>query len=110
MSFEGSYAYVCPSGHFWSRDISYLIDDELCPICSLPPEHDAVVDETNGLPYYLSFYIEYVDFDRQCVACGTLLPQTKYIFHKLPYLWECKDGNYILGEGNIPERYDDELE
>ena len=108
MSYEGSYVFVCPMGHYWTRDV-YSRDVESCPVCSMPPEHEGLVDETNGLPYYLSFYVEHVEIVKPCTACGTPLTKHKYIFHKLPYTWECKYGEYVLDEGNIPEPCGDEF-
>ena len=43
MSYEGSYVFVCRLWHLCTREV-YSGDVQSGPVCSMPPEHEGLVD------------------------------------------------------------------
>lgn len=101
MSWEGYEVVICQNGHLTHEDGYFGATEEWkCPICNAPKKDVGVVDETNGLPYYLNFKVKILTPGeyRVCEHCGMskLVRDATYEMIRVP-VYESDSGNYHIG-------------
>jgi hypothetical protein len=99
MSWEGFEVLVCEEGHMWKNPAYATEDSDLCGICGKPAKDIGSVDETNGLPYYLTFKVICLDPAKyeHCPTCFHMhiITPPKYKMIKCK-MYESHDGNFVF--------------
>jgi hypothetical protein len=110
MSYEGYQVFMCPDGHYCAKDVWDPDEPALCGDvvnlvpCGKPLSFVGGVDETNGLPYHMNFYLEEVTptvFDT-CVTCGCshTVTDAQYVLHRKS--WVSHTGQISFKKGDSP--------
>ncbi len=114
MSYEGYELWLCKNGHIHECDcyMSSNSSEWKCPSCNAEREDGFFsVDETNGLPYPVSFSVEPIEGEttETCPTCNhtkTLTPPRYKIERVDPYYWSGK-GRYPNVAESVAEDYYD---
>jgi len=108
MSYEGFEVWICKNGHISIHDC-YQSPDKghwRCYHCNEPVSEFGCIDQTNGLPYRLSFKLIKLSGPKYktCDHCGNkeFIEPARYRFERCgPY--ESEDGQYIFKEKSYQE-------
>jgi len=98
MSYEGHEVWCCVNGHihhYNCYDAQSNSSEWKCDHCGGGLYAAGYVDETNGLPYSLRFYIrEITKPTNEKIGVYSFIPTTKS--------WSCSDGRYIFEQWEKP--------
>lgn len=97
MSYEGEVVKVCANGHYEIND-SYASFEDPCHTCGAEWKHEGHIDETNCLPYPLTFELHQLTplIRHKCPVCNKTHETTEetYEFKDVELYWS-EDGNFI---------------
>ena len=109
MSYEGYMLYVCQNGHISHYDCYGCPNAETwkCSHCDAKLAAEHSVDETNGLPYQVSFSVEELTPAEmeECRACGhsSMKKAPRYKVKQVEWYYWDGEGNYPNIAHSVPE-------